>query len=264
MMIRFARSTAFFLLYSIAITSADRLDGRYSFSLTTFDPQGKLAQVERATLAASLGTPVIGVCCQHGVYLCAPQLLPSPLIIDDGTARFVTISKKIAITHSGIDGRIVLAAAQRMAVEYEFTYDEEMPIDAFLEEISLLFQEYTMKAGCRPFGCSILAAHFDDESGNHCLYRIDPSGAVGVCGSSGMIGSAKVDFLSKIKQHNGSAEVTVQDLVQIMKDCLETLNNFPSTERPKMTYLTAKLTKDGLSIERQEKEKITNSFLASP
>ena len=54
------------------------------------------------------------------------------------------------------------------------------------------------------------------------------------------------------------------ELNAIMKDCLETLNNFPSTERPKMTYLTAKLTKDGLSIERQEEEKGTNSFLASP
>ena len=95
-----------YLFLLLVVITAERLDGRYSFSLTTFDPQGKLAQVERATRAASLGTPVIGVCTQHGVYLCAPQILPSPLMIDDGTARFFSISKTIAVAHSGIDGRI--------------------------------------------------------------------------------------------------------------------------------------------------------------
>jgi 20S proteasome subunit alpha 2 len=242
-------ATFLFLFLSPIVITAERLDGRYSFSLTTFDPQGKLAQVERATRAASLGTPVIGVCTQHGVYLCAPQILPSPLMIDDGTARFLSVSKTIAVAHSGIDGRIVVAAAQRMSVEYEFTYDEEMPIEAFLEEISLLFQEYTMKAGCRPFGCSLLVAHL--ESSKNCLYRIDPSGAVETCGSSGMIGSTMVDTLNRLKQltADDSKDPDENDLLRLMKDSLDEVSKkSPDTAGLlKVSFLTARLSTDGLT-----------------
>ena len=243
-------------------TTADRLDGRYSFSLTTFDPQGKLAQVERATQAASLGTPVLGICTpKGGVYLCAPQVLPSPLMLDDGTARFWSISPSIAVAHSGmVDGRIVVAAAQRMAIEYEYTYDEEMPVEAFLEELSLLFQEYTIKAGCRPFGCSLLVAYLDEESAKHCLFRIDPSGAVEACGSSGLIGSVKIDILTKLKQLSESGDADEQDLLALMKEILYEASRKAGTtmSQPSVTFVTAKLNKDGLSMARHKDENEKN------
>jgi 20S proteasome subunit alpha 2 len=260
-MMRLAISvSSIFLLQSVIAATADRLDGRYSFSLTTFDPQGKLAQVERATRAASLGTPVLGICTPKGVYLCAPQVLPSPLMLDDGTARFWSISQSIAVAHSGIDGRIVLAAAQRMAIEYEYTYDEEMPVEAFLEELSLLFQEYTIKAGCRPFGCSLLVAYLDEESANNCLFRIDPSGAVEACGSSGVVGSIKIDALTKLKQLSDSGGVDEQDLLALMKEILDEASKKAVTtmRQPSVTFLTAKLNKDGLSIARHKDESEKN------
>ena len=254
--------TFLFLFLLPRSITADRLDGRYSFSLTTFDPKGKLAQVERATHAAYLGTPVIGVCTQHGIFLCAPQILPSPLMIDDGTARFFTVSKSIAVAHSGIDGRIVVAAAQRMTVEYEFTYDEEMPIEAFLEEISLLFQEYTMKAGCRPFGCSLLVAHL--ESDNNCLYRIDPSGVVDRCGSSGIIGSTMGDTLKRLKEltADDSKDLDESDLLRVMKDSLNEVSKKTRSDTislMKIKFLTARLSTDGLTIAKyDDNEEDTN------
>ena len=36
-------------------------DSAYSFSLTTFDTNGKLEQVERAMKAASMGTPILAI-----------------------------------------------------------------------------------------------------------------------------------------------------------------------------------------------------------
>lgn len=189
------------LLYCILLTCVisscygiDRLDGRYSFSLTTFDPLGKLGQVERATRAATLGTPVVAICRSDGIVMACPQVFPSPFMIDDGTSRFVRITQNIVVTHSGMgaDGRVVSAAAQRTAVEHAYTFDEPMPIESFLEEVSLLFQEYTMKPGSRPFGCSLLVAYVPspDEEDTSCrLYRIDPSGSVESMGPHGVIGS---------------------------------------------------------------------------
>jgi len=141
-------------------------DGRHSYSLTTFDPDGKLGQVERALLAESLGTPIVGVVKGNNIILASPQILPSPLMDDDGTSRFVVASPQIVLGHSGIasDGRVVTESAQRLAIEHSYTYNEPIPIYLFLEEISLLFQAYTAKPGARPFGCTLLVGYLPAQN----------------------------------------------------------------------------------------------------
>ncbi len=156
---------------------SDPIEGRYSFSLTTFHPSGKLPQLSHATKASTIGPPVFAIHRQDSVVLVSVQNLPSPLIIDDGTARFVKVTDSILIGHTGInaDGRVICDAAQRLAVEHSYTFEEEIPMSVLLEEMSLLFQEYTMKAGVRPFGCCVIVAGVNDDGG---LYRVDPSGTV--------------------------------------------------------------------------------------
>ena len=176
------------------------VDGRHSFSLSTFDPSGKLEQVDYAAEAAALGTPVVAISLpQQGVFLASPQVLPSPLIQDDGTARFARVTANLLVAHSGLsaDGRVLVEAAQQMAVQHEYAYDELIPVDIFLEELSLLFQEYTMKPGSRPFGVTLIVAHL--PSGNTAattttpmLYRIDPSGAVASLGSYAVVNGNKL------------------------------------------------------------------------
>lgn len=171
---------------------------RYSFSLTTFDPTGRLGQVDRAQQAASMGTPVIAITLpssigsdednnrRHGgfILLASPQHLPSIFMMDDGTPRFTQITNEIVISHSGLsaDGRVLIAAAQRVAIEYDYTFDEEIPCSLFLQQLSLLMQEYTMKPGTRPFGACLIVAHVpavpDSASQSPDLFRIDPSGNV--------------------------------------------------------------------------------------
>jgi 20S proteasome alpha/beta subunit len=193
------------VLCSISLSScALSSDGRYSYSLTTFNPQGRLIQVERAEEAAAQGTPIAAILLQstHGplLVMAAPQVLPSPFMIDDGTPRWIQLTSDIVIAHSGIaaDGRVLLAAAQKIAIQHEYTWDEEIRIDLLLEDLSLLMQEYTVKPASRPFGAVLLVAHLpkedvskqDGESKSKSdseqdgykphLYRVDPSGAVTV------------------------------------------------------------------------------------
>lgn len=164
---------------------SEPIEGRFSFSLSTFAPSGQLGQVERAVLASSLGIPIVAVVQEDRIVMAAPQILPSPFMQDDGTSRFAAVTPQIAMGHTGIaaDGRVLMAAAQRLAVEHAYTYDENIPIDLLLEEVSLLFQEYTMKEGARPFGATLLVAYVpeeDNEDGDTKarLFRVDPSGSV--------------------------------------------------------------------------------------
>jgi len=200
-------SIAIFVLYSsLTYTSGSSnfqgIDGRWSFSLTTFDTTGKLKQAEYALRASSLGPAVVATTTRFAdggknrVVLFVSRHSPSnALINDDGTSRFVQIHRQIVVAHTGIgaDGRKVIAEAQRAAVEYSYTFDEDIPLERFLDEMSMIFQQYTMKPGFRPCGCSMLIAYIpssvstEEESNDEYhqmddsrpqFYRIDPSGSI--------------------------------------------------------------------------------------
>ena len=237
---------------------------RHSFSLTTFDPNGKLSQVEYALLAASFGPPIVGVIIpknsqkqQQGqqIVLASPQILPSPLMDDDGTSRFAVVSPQIIIGHTGIaaDGRVVMEAAQRLAIEHSFTYDEPIPIGLFLEEISLLFQEYTMKQGSRPFGCTLVVGYIpssssddddddDDENNKPRLFRIDCSGSVTELESFVIVnGNFRGDglqskLLNMINQekeskasNNDDAKMNREQISYILQDSLDEQTTIPTS-----------------------------------
>mmetsp|Transcript_39509 Transcript_39509/g.43706 ORF Transcript_39509/g.43706 Transcript_39509/m.43706 type:complete len:259 (+) Transcript_39509:1-777(+) len=251
-----ASAAAYFSIFLLAFnvfTNANRLDERHSFSLTTFDPKGRLDQVERASRATLLGTPVIAVYHNNSFHFAAPQAFPSPFIIDDGTARFAKVSDRIVATHTGIaaDGRIVIAAAQRMATEHEFTYDECIPVEELLEEMSLLFQNYTMKAGARPFGCSIMVGSLD----NNQLYRLDPSGAIESLGTIAVMGSLSnildepVRKILKQYKKSGSNQKTSQSIM--LREALgKAIREALKTETELPPILVAEFSKEELSVGR--------------
>lgn len=244
----------FFTLLSLIATSKcaeNRLDGRYSFSLTTFDPQGRLNQVERASRAACCGTPVIALRRPSCFLLAAPQALPHALVEDDGTARFSRVSSDLVVAHSGVaaDGRIAVAAGQRVAIEHEFTFDEPVPVRVFLEAMALLFQEYTMKAGARPFGCTLLVGSL--ESGE--LFRLDPSGAVETLGTCGVIGSLADKLQSKVedlsRKEDGDDAQIMATLTTLLREALEDASiGEENSNTPKPAIITAKFTNDNLNV----------------
>lgn len=189
--------------------NTDPIEGRYSFSLTTFHPSGTLPQLSHAVRASTLGPPIVAVRGPFGISLASLQSLPSPLIKDDGTSRFARVTNSIIVGHTGVnaDGRVVVEAAQRLAVEHSYTFQEEVPLNILLEEMSLLFQEYTMKPGVRPFGCCLLVAGANDG-----LFRIDPSGTVTKLDTRGGEGIA---FMGR-----GNEEEIINQVKDRMK-CLE-------------------------------------------
>lgn len=266
--LRYARAPVAFLVLLLrlfAVTCPGRgfvfvdsavTDGRHSYSLTTFDPDGKLGQVERALVAASLGTPVVGVIKGNNIILASPQILPSPLMNDDGTTRFAAVSPQIVLGHSGIasDGRVVLESAQRLAIEHSYTYDEPIPINLFLEEISLLFQSYTMKPGARPFGCTILVGYLPPRSSNNekpRLFQIDCSGSVVELDTIAVINGkqqqgadlrTKLEDFAKQKDIGDNATKDRDSISRIVKDVLK--NTSTGGKATRKTKSSSKADKD--------------------
>lgn len=167
------------VLVALLVVVVQAADNRYSFSLTTFDPQGRLGQVDRAGEAAAKGPPIVLLRDKDRIIGASPQILPTPFVLDDGTSRFVPLTQDIFVAHTGVsvDGRKLTQKAQHIAVNHEYTYDESIPVGVLLEELSIVYQKQTQEAGSRPWG-AVLVVGYVPEEGDVQIFRIDPSGAV--------------------------------------------------------------------------------------
>jgi 20S proteasome subunit alpha 2 len=243
--------------------------GRYSYSLTTFDPTGKLGQVERAMEASEQGTPIVAMvyanASEYGIIMAAPQLLPNIFTIDDGTTRFSLVTPNIMISHSGLssDGRILVAAAQKLAIQHEYTFDESIDIHILLEELSLLYQEYTMKVAARPFGATLIVAYVPMSLHSHpnqpAIYRIDPSGHVESLEQYAIVNGKhlmKTDLLSNLKSLSNQARqvnITFEECRTNVVESFRTALQQQMKQNGKnddahhhdFTFLSASLSRDG-------------------
>lgn len=95
---------------------------RYSFSLTTFSPSGKLVQIEYALAAVASGAPTVGIKATNGVVLATEKKHKSMLY--DGTSvwKIETINEYIGMCYSGMgpDYRLLVKSARKAAQAYKY------------------------------------------------------------------------------------------------------------------------------------------------
>jgi 20S proteasome subunit alpha 2 len=152
-------------------------DSQYSFSLTTFNPSGKLSQIEYALNAVNLGSTCLGICVSSGVVIAAENKMSSNLVDYPTVKKISEITPNIAVVYSGIgpDSRALVRRARQSAEAYYCIYREQIPIAQLVQQTATVMQEFTQSGGVRPFGVSLLMAGFDDYGPQ--LYQIDPSGS---------------------------------------------------------------------------------------
>jgi len=150
---------------------------RYSFSLTTFSPSGKLVQIEYALAAVASGAPTVGIKASNGVVLATEKKHKS--LLYDGTSvwKIETINEYIGMCYSGMgpDYRLLVKSARKAAQAYQLAYGERIPTVQLVQRVAAVMQEYTQSGGVRPFGVSLLICGWDD--GKPYLVQCDPSGA---------------------------------------------------------------------------------------
>ncbi|OQR99112.1 threonine protease family T01A [Achlya hypogyna] len=167
-------------------------DSAYSFSLTTFNPSGKLLQIEYALNAVNNnGRTSLGIRAKNGVVIATEKKLPTVLVDEDAYKKIEKLSTSAGLVYSGLgpDYRVLVRKARKKAQAYYMKYkvatsvlvlgliisQENAPASILVREIAAVMQEFTQSGGVRPFGVSLLYAGFDEDGPQ--LYQIDPSGS---------------------------------------------------------------------------------------
>lgn len=152
---------------------------RYSFSLTTFSPSGKLVQIEYALAAVSGGAPSIGIKCAKGVVLATEKKHKSIMYDEHSIMKIEPITSHVGMIYSGMgpDYRLLVGKARKIAQQYEMVHDEPIATPQLVQKVAYIMQEYTQSGGVRPFGVSLLTAGYDIHEDKPYLFQCDPSGA---------------------------------------------------------------------------------------
>ncbi|KAF2258597.1 N-terminal nucleophile aminohydrolase [Lojkania enalia] len=180
---------------------------RYSFSLTTFSPSGKLVQIEYALNAVNQGVTSLGIKATNGIVLATEKKSSSPLIDSQSSSKVSLITPNIGMVYSGMgpDYRVLVDKARKVShTGYKRIYNEYPPTRILVQDVARVMQEATQSGGVRPYGVSLLIAGWDDgiepemESnedvegdenkkvtgktggilkGGPSLYQVDPSGS---------------------------------------------------------------------------------------
>ncbi|KAI9793027.1 MAG: Proteasome subunit alpha type-2 [Piccolia ochrophora] len=138
---------------------------RYSFSLTTFSPSGKLVQIEYALNAVNQGVTSLGIKATNGIVLATEKKSSSPLIDPPSLSKVSLVTPNIGMVYSGMgpDYRILVDKARKVShTGYKRIYNEYPPTRILVQDIARVMQEATQSGGVRPYGVSLLIAGWDD------------------------------------------------------------------------------------------------------
>lgn len=203
---------------------------RYSFSLTTFSPSGKLVQIEYALNAVLQGYTSMGIRTKNGVVLATEKKSPSTLVDPKSLGKISILAPGLGMVYSGMgpDARVLIDKARKVAQQYWQIYREWPTAHQLVREIATIMQEFTQSGGVRPFGVSLLLTGYDYDESTHsvtkpALYQIDPSGSYWAWKASAIgknMVSAKT-FLEKRYQDDMSLEDAVHLAILSLKESFE-------------------------------------------
>ncbi|MCJ1448085.1 MAG: Proteasome subunit alpha type-2 [Stictis urceolatum] len=138
---------------------------RYSFSLTTFSPSGKLVQIEYALNAVNQGVTSLGIKATNGIVLATEKKSSSPLIDPPSLSKVSLVTPNIGMVYSGMgpDYRILVDKARKVShTGYKRIYNEYPPTRILVQDVARVMQEATQSGGVRPYGVSLLVAGWDE------------------------------------------------------------------------------------------------------
>lgn len=199
-------------------------DSRYSFSLTTFSPSGKLMQIEYAlNCVQKQGKTSLGIRARDGVVLATEKKTSSSLIKEESFEKVAKVCDSVGIVYAGMGGdfRVLLKKARKRAATYSKTYKDAIPVEQITRKTAAVMQEYTQQGGVRPFGVSLLIAGYDDDG--PALFQADPSGAFFGWNATA-IGSNSVNaktFLEKRFSEDMELEDAIQTALLTLREGFE-------------------------------------------
>ena len=196
----------------------------YSLSLTTFDPSGRLQQLEHAYRCVDGAWP----CC---AYVCDDGLVVAKWAAHvEGASKqclqICRVSDRLCLTYAGLksDFRALTKKCRELAVDYVRDFDTEPSVCYLADAMSSILQEHTQRGGLRPFGCTLILAGVDDDDTSLKIYTIEPSGW------SAPFYSAAIGLDAKKLQDQLRGKV--DDVIKVLKNFeIDSTSHFEATKR---------------------------------
>ncbi len=148
----------------------------YDRAITIFSPDGKLYQVEYASVAVRQGWTVIGLRGRDSGVLISEKRQQFSLMDLKSLEKIFVIDMHVGASFAGLgaDGRVLIDYARRIAANHRFLYDEPIDLETLVRHVGDLKQIFTQQGGVRPFGVSLIFVGYD-RKGIH-VYRTEPNG----------------------------------------------------------------------------------------
>lgn len=126
----------------------------------------------------------VGVKCKDGIILGVEKLLMMKMLVEGSARRIQSIDQHVgaAVAGSMPDARQLVAYARKESKQYKQNFGEAIPPRVLNERMGGIMHTLTLYSYYRPFGASILLAGYDQETKQHELYCVEPTGAAVVSG----------------------------------------------------------------------------------
>jgi len=239
---------------------------RYDSSTTTFSPEGRLHQVEYAIEAINNAGTCVGILAKDGIVMASERRITSGLLAPSKSSeKTYKLCQHSACTVAGLtaDANILIDQARRRAGQYQYQYDEDIPIELLVEHVCNYKQAYTQYGGLRPYGVAFLFAGYDTHYGFQ-LYQSDPSGNYSGWKAT-VIGATNQAGKSLLKNEYGTTkdgeemkteqdeEVSMPDVSEALRLAVKVLNktmDATASSSDKMELFTMSLDADGKCVHK--------------
>lgn len=150
----------------------------YDLSPTTYNPEGKVYQVEYALKATENGGTIVGLKCRDGVLLAGEKNVISKMMVEGSNKYVFGITKEIGAVVTGVipDGKAIISRARQEAAQYSEFYGLAIKPSVVAERTAQYMYLYTLYGGLRPFGSVVIIA--GKQHNDYKLFMLDPSGGL--------------------------------------------------------------------------------------
>lgn len=148
----------------------------YDLSPTTYNPEGKVFQIEYSYKATENSASIAVLQCRDGILFGADKLVLSKMMVEGTNRLHCALNLHAGMVFTGVipDGRALATRAKQEAASYQQNYGMEIPGHVLADRIAQYMHAHTIYGGVRPFG--VMAAIGVLDRGRPKLYMLEPSG----------------------------------------------------------------------------------------
>jgi len=152
------------------------LNNLYDTDCVTWNPKGKLLQVDYAMEAVKQGSICVGLRSKNFTVLCTLKKSKSDLA--SFQEKIFKVDDHIGMAISGLtaDARVICKYMRNECLNHKYVYDSPHPFGRLLNKVAEKSQIKTQRQSKRPYGVGLLVGGYDQD-GPH-LYETSPNGEI--------------------------------------------------------------------------------------